>query len=79
MIGEIISPADSERTMFSLYQKHKLLQNILVIVVIKVDYVNRMFVKTKKETVGFKIRNFTYLIKFFFAFRFLFQSTKSMD
>ena len=34
MIGEIISLADSEKTMFLLNQEHKLLQNISVIIVI---------------------------------------------
>ena len=34
LIGEIISLADSEKTMFLLNQEHKLLQNISVIIVI---------------------------------------------
>ena len=34
LIGEIISLADGGKTMFLLNQKHKLLQNITVIIVI---------------------------------------------
>ena len=42
LIGEIISLADSENIMFLLNQEYKLLQNILVIIVIKINFVNRM-------------------------------------